>query len=153
MIDINAHSPILLDDADILQRVKFALSDWIFVPDFRNLPSTSGLYLVYDKKSRSCFCVGQSLNLLQRGRRRTDSLAWKKALAVSRTPCLAYKLISGSSREDTLKQLLYTECLLIGLLRPTWNQVAVPPAREGFKIPWAVSIDDLAIQISSPEED
>jgi hypothetical protein len=153
MIDINAYFSTLFDGAYILEQIEYALSDWTSVPKSRDFPSTSGIYLIYDKKSCGCFYIGQSLNLAKRGRMRASVLAWKKALTISRTPCMAYKLISGSSREDTLRRMLYTECLLIGLLRPTWNQVAVPPAREGFKIPWAVSIDDLAIQVPSPEED
>ena len=153
MIDINVHFSTLLDDADVMQQIKFALSDWITIPNHKYLPSASGLYFVYEHRCNRFFYIGQSLNLLQRGRKRASVLVWKKALAVCDKPRLAYKLISESEREGTLRQLLYTECLLIGLLRPTWNQVAVPPARKGFKIPWAVTIDDLAIQIPSLEED
>lgn len=133
--------------------INFALGEWHFVQRFKEFPRRSGVYAVYSGLTQECLYVGQALDLYHRGLRH-----WvlKKAIDNQEMPSAAYKIIEYDNQEKTRHELLYNECLLIGLLKPLWN--IGTPSPKPYSLPnrintrnvktvhWTQLIEDVCYQ-------
>lgn len=128
MPETNAHVEILDSVSNFLQPIQLASTGWTSIELPTDLPSTSGLYAIYSEPNGTCLYIGQSENLQKRI---LHHWAWKKAYYTYGLPHVTYKVIERENPDETKRELIYSECLLIGLLRPQWN-AAVPAPRSEF---------------------
>lgn len=97
---------------------------WHLAVSANELPSVAGVYVIFGGENEPCLYVGQSLNLNKRLQTHTQ---WTRAAWGYEAPYIAYQVIQCRNAEITEQELLYAECLMIGLLRPHWN--AITPTR------------------------
>lgn len=98
---------------------------WQLTVSASEIPAMPGVYVIFGGgENNRCLYVGQSKNLNKRFQRHSQ---WARAQAGHEKPHIAYQVIQARNPEITDQELLYAECLMIGLLRPCWN--AVTPAR------------------------
>lgn len=116
------------NNRDFSRQIEFVLSDWHISLFPGNLPSHPGLYIIHDRATSAHLYIGQAQNLNNRFQRHW---AWRRAKHSHGLPRIAYKLIKCETYDKTLRELLFNECLLIGLLHPHWN-VATPPPKNDF---------------------
>lgn len=128
MPETNTQTEIFDSISDFLEAVQTASRGWNSTLVPRDLPSLPGLYVIYSEVNGICLYIGQSENL---SKRILHHWAWKKAYYTYGLPHIAYKVIERNTVEETRRELIYNECLLVGLLRPEWN-AAVPAPRSDF---------------------
>ena len=138
---------LVVSESSFPQLIDFVLSDWQSIPSARKLPRLPGLYVIYAWKDGECLYVGQSQSLYNRGQKHW---AWTGAKYRYEVPYVMYKVINNKNAEILKSELIYNECLLIGLLRPKWNSMTPPPrnhsqinSSSSFKvIHWKQLIED-----------
>lgn len=110
----------LFHESKLPEILKDALNGWINVLHLNEFPSSPGLYAFYGERGKVCLYVGQTMNIRSRG---LSHGVWKQALQEFENPCAAYKIIECEDLAKTRSELVFQECLLIGLLRPKLNVV------------------------------
>lgn len=104
------------------------MSEWSNASSPTNFPRQSGIYAFYSGMDGICLYVGQARNLQSRGHRHW---AWEQAMRDFESPHAIYKVVESEHFKKTQRELVYNECLFIGLLRPCWN-AATPRHRGDF---------------------
>lgn len=119
------------------------MKEWNIISTTENFPCRSGIYAFYSGIDGICLYVGQARNLQSRGYRHW---AWEQATRDFESPYAAYKIVESEHFNKTKRELIYNECLFIGLLRPCWN--AATPRPRGDFYEWLVTGDN-SIYLSS----
>ena len=115
---------LVVNESSFSQLIDFVLSGWQHISSARKLPHLPGLYVIYAWKDGECLYIGQSQSLYNRGQKHW---AWTRAKQRYELPYVIYKVINSKNAETLKSELIYNECLLIGLLRPQWNSLTPPP--------------------------
>jgi hypothetical protein len=118
-ISTNSSHPLFIE-LKLSEILEDELSKWVNVSSPNDFPNRSGLYAFYSGKNNKCLYVGQTLNIRSRG---LSHPIWRQALHDQELPYTAYKIIEYEDITKTKQELVYEECLLIGLLRPKWNVI------------------------------
>lgn len=105
----------LIPQAQLSQVMEVVMNEWNTVSTPENFPCRSGIYAFYSSVAGICLYVGQARNLQSRGYRHW---AWEQATRDFESPYATYKVVEGEHFNKTKRELIYNECLFIGLLRP-----------------------------------
>lgn len=104
------------------------MRDYVFIPSPKHFPPLLGIYIIFSGSDASCLYVGQAQDMFKRCK---NHWAWNEAMNKYYSAIAAYKLIDTEDVAEAHRELIYEESLLIGLLRPKWNNVT-PSLKNGF---------------------
>lgn len=113
---------ILVEQMKSSRFLELASSEWNFVSSPEEFPPHPGLYGFFNSLSNACLYIGRAADLEKRG---AYHEVWQKALFCCVPPKAGYMLLQNEHPEVVKRELYYSECLLIGVLRPRWN--VMPP--------------------------
>lgn len=119
----NGNHP-LIQQSQLSELLEVLMRQWSTVSSPKEFPYKPGIYAFYSGTDGICLYVGQARSLRSRG---CSHRLWEQATRDFESPYAAYKVIEHGHIKKTMRELIYSECLFIGLLRPCWNAATPRP--------------------------